>query len=203
MMHWQSIPYVLPVFASAVVSAWLALSAWRRRPKPGALPFSLLMLAVAQWSLGYALELISADLATKLFWDNVTWLGAVCAPAAWLVFALEYTGRTKWLTRRNVIILTLEPLVTLLLVWINGLHGLINNSVNLNTSGPFSSLVFTYGTWFWINIAYSYLLLLLGTLLISSLIQALVRSATLYRGQIGALLVAVAAPWIANALTIF
>ena len=202
-MHWQSIPYVLPVFASAVVSAWLALSAWRRRPKPGALPFSLLMLAVAQWSLGYALELVSADLATKLFWDNVAWLGAVCAPAAWLVFALEYTGRTKLLTRRNVIILTLEPLVTLLLVWINGLHGLINNSVNLNTSGPFSSLVFTYGTWFWINIAYSYLLLLLGTLLICSLIQTFMRTASLYRGQIGALLIAVTVPWIGNALTIF
>ncbi len=202
-MRWQFTPYVFPVVAAAVVSAWLALVAWRRRPMLGATPFSLLMLSVAQWSLGYALELASPDLATKLFWDNIAWLGAVSAPAAWLTFALQYTGRTGWLTRRNVIILALEPLVTLLLVWTNDLHGLINNSVRLNTSGPFSSLIFTYGAWFWFNIAYSYLLLLLGTLLISSLIQALVRSATLYRGQVGALLVAVAAPWIANALTIF
>src|SRR5436305_2666182 len=148
MMQWQSFPCIFPVVASAVVSAWLALSAWRRRPKPGAIPFSLLMLAVAQWSLGYALELASTDLAAKLFWDNVSWLGAVSAPAAWLALALQYTGRTKWLTRRNVIILALEPLVTLLLVWTNGLHGLINNTIRLDTSGPFSSLVFTYGAWF-------------------------------------------------------
>ena len=202
-MRWQFTPYVFPVFAAAVISVWLALAAWRRRPTPGATPFSLLMLSVAQWSLAYALELASPDLATKLFWDNIGWLGAVSAPGAWLAFALQYSGRSKWLTRRNVIILALEPLITLLLVWTNGLHGLINNAVSLNTGGPFSSLAFTYGAWFWVNVAYSYLLLLLGTLLISSLIQTLMRSATLYRGQAGALLVAVAAPWIANAITIF
>ena len=209
-MHWQSIPYVFPVVASAAISAWLALSAWRRRPKPGALPFSLLMLAVAQWSLAYALELVSPNLATKLFWDNVTWLGVVSVPAAWLVFALQYSGtrfnssgRTKWLTRRNLIFLALEPLVTLFLVWTNGLHGLINNSVTLDTSGPFPALIFTYGAWFWVNVVYSYLLLLLGTLLICSLISTFMRTASLYRGQVGALLIAVAVPWIGNALTIF
>ncbi len=203
MMHWQSIPYVSPVVASAVISAWLAFSAWRRRPKPGALSFSLLMLAVAQWSLGYALELLSSNLSTKLFWDNFAWLGAVSVPTAWLIFTLQYSGRTKWLTRRNIIILALEPLITLLLLWTNSQHGLVNNSVTLNTSGPFSSLVFTYGSWFWINIAYSYLLLLLGTLLICSLIQTFMRTASLYRGQIIALLIAVAVPWIGNVLTTF
>ena len=104
-MRWQFTPYVFPVVAAAVVSAWLALVAWRRRPMLGATPFSLLMLSVAQWSLGYALELASPDLATKLFWDNVAWLGAVSAPAASFTFTLQYTGRTRWLTRRNVILL--------------------------------------------------------------------------------------------------
>src|SRR5438270_8602939 len=112
-MHLQFTPYVFPVLASAAVSAVLACYAWSRRPAPGAISFCLLMLAVAEWSLAYAVELASPDLPTTLFWDNITWLGAVSAPSLWLAFALQYTGRSAWLTRRNVTILVIEPLVTL------------------------------------------------------------------------------------------
>ncbi len=202
-MHWQSTPYVLPVVASGIVSAWLALTAWRRRPAPGATSFCLLMLAVAEWSLGYALELASADLPSQLFWANVQWLGVVTAPAAWLVFALQYTGQARWLSRRNLAVLTIEPLVILLLVWTNNIHGLIRNNIRLDTSESFSTLISTHGPAFWVNVAYSYLVLLLGTFLLCSLIWVLVRSAHLYRGQVSALLIAVLAPWLGNALTIF
>ena len=152
---------------------------------------------------GVCIGTVSTGLATKLFWDNVEWLGVVSVPAACLAFTLQYTGRTRWLTRRTVVILAIEPLITFLLVWTNDLHGLINNTVKLDTNGQFSTLAFTYGAWFWVNIAYSYLLLLLGTLLICSFILTSLRSASLYRGQTSALLVAVAVPWLGNVLTIF
>src|SRR6266480_1897716 len=201
-MHWQFTPYVFPVLASAVVSAALALNAWHRRPAPGATSFSLLMLAVAEWSLAYALELVSADLHAILFWDNITWLGAAFAPTLWLTFVLQYTGRTKWLTRRNIAILMIMPLVTLLLVGTNQFHGLVEGNIRLDTSGSFAGLELTYGVWYWINIAYSYLLLFVGAILICMLIQSLMRSARLYLGQAVALLIAVLAPWVGNALTI-
>jgi PAS domain S-box-containing protein len=202
-MHWQFTPYMLPMIASAAVSAALAYFAWHRRPAPGATSFCLLMLAVAEWSLGYALELASPDLPTTLFWDNVEWLGAAFAPTLWFAFALQYTDQARWLTRRNVAILAIEPFITLLLVWTNRFHGLIGSNIRVDTSGSFSALVETYGPWYWINIAYSYLLLFLGAILICLLIQTLKRSTHLYRGQAGALLIAVAAPWLGNALTIF
>lgn len=202
-MHWHFILYVLPVVASAVVSAVLAFVAWHRRPSTGAMPFCLLMLAVAEWSLGYTMELASPDLPTALFWDNITWLGAVSAPALWLIFAIQYTDRAKWLTRRNVAILFIEPLIMLLLVWSNEFRGLVESNIRLDVTGPFSVLIMTYGLWYWINIAYSYLLLSLGAFLISALIQELFRSARLYRGQAFALLIAMLAPWVGNALTIF
>jgi PAS domain S-box-containing protein len=46
-------------------------------------------------------------------------------------------------------------------------------------------------------------LLFVGAILICMLIQSLMRSARLYVGQAGALLIAVAAPWVGNALTVF
>src|SRR5207249_3914848 len=98
-MHWHLTLYVLPVVASAVIAAALAFVAWHRRPAAGAMPFCFLMLAVAEWALAYAIELVSPDLPTTLFWDNISWFGAVSAPTFWLVFALQYIDRARWLTR--------------------------------------------------------------------------------------------------------
>src|SRR5438132_5241374 len=202
-MHWQFTFDVFPVAASAVVSAVVAVAIWRRRPAPGSIAFSLLMLAVAEWSLAYALELVRADFSTALFWDNAEWLGAAVAPTLWLAFVLQYTGRAQWLTRRTVAILMVEPLITVLLVWTNRFHGLVEDNIRMDAKGSFSLLHMTYGVWYWINIAYSYLLLFVGAILICILILTLMRSTRLYLGQAGALLIAVLTPWVGNALTAF
>jgi len=196
-MYWHSIPYGLPLIIASAVSAALARSAWRRRPTPGAKPFALLMLAVTEWSLGYALELGSIDLPTKVFWARVQYLGIVIVPATWLAFTLEYTGQTCWLTRPNPIWLALEPLITLLLVWTNEAHGLIWSDLRLDTGGSFPVLASTHGVGFWVHAAYAYLLLWLGSFL---LIRMLIRAPHLYRGQASALLMGVLAPWVGNAL---
>jgi len=198
-VHWQYTPYNIPLLIATAVMAALALFAWRRRTVSGATPFALLMLAVAEWSLGYVLELGNADLPTKVFWAKVQYLGIVTVPLTWLAFVLQYTGRARWLTRRNLALLAIVPLITLLLVWTNEIHGLIWSEVIIDTSGPFPMLDLSYGALFWIHTAYSYLLLLLGTLL---LIQILIRLPRLYRGQAVALLIGSLAPWVGNALYI-
>ena len=199
-MYWQYTPYVVPLGIAAAVLVALALFAWRRRQAPGAVAFVLLMLAVAEWSLAYALRLVSADLETKLFWAKVRYLGIVIVPAAWLVFVLQYTGRDKWLTRRNLALLIIEPLGTLLLVWTNDWHGLYWSSTKLDREGPFVTFGSTHGVVFWVHAAYSYLLLLLGTFL---LIRALVRSPRLYRGQTITALVGALAPLAGNVISTF
>ncbi|MDQ6644092.1 MAG: response regulator [Chloroflexota bacterium] len=201
-MHWQFTPYVIPDVISVAVSIWLAFAAWRRRSALGATAFGLLMLSDAVWSLGNVLTLGSPDLPIVLFWDNVTWLGTVIAPTAWFVFACQYTGQAKWLTRNLLALLAIEPLVTLLLAWTNGTHGLITSSLRLDRSASYTAQIVTYGPWFWVNIVYAYVLILLSTLLIISFIRTLVRSASLYRGQVIALLIATLVPWVASAVTI-
>jgi PAS domain S-box-containing protein len=200
-MHWHFTLYVFPALASAVVSSALALTSWHRRPAPGATSFCLLMLAIAEWSLGYALELASSDLSSVLWWNNVVWLGAICTPTLWLTFALHYTGRARWLVRQNLALLIVEPLATLLLVWTNGFHGLFESPVRLDSSSSFSSLVVTYGLWYWVNIAYSYLLLFLGGFILCSFILTVARSSLLFCMQGASLLIAMLAPWAANIVT--
>ncbi len=195
-MHWQYSPYAPPLLLSAAVSLYLALQAWRRRPARGALPISLLMLGVLESSLAYVMELVSADPAAMVFWAKVQYLGFLSLPALWLAFALEYTGRSWWLTRRNVALLTIEPLLTLLILWTNGLHGWFYLDVRLDTSGPTTLLALTYGPYFWIQGAYTYLVVLAATSLI---FREFIQQNRVYRRQTLAVLVGAVVPWIANA----
>ncbi len=199
-MNWPLAPYVLPLFIAAVTSLALAFHAWRRRTIPGAMAFIGLTLAVAIWSLGYILEIISPELSQKIFWAKVEYLGIVTVPLAWLTFALAYTGREHWLTRRNLALLAVIPAITLLLVWTNQAHGLVWAEVGLASSGPFPSLAVSYGPWFWLHLAYSYVLLLWGTLL---LLRMVFNFPDLYRWQAVILVFGCLAPWLGNLIYIF
>jgi N-terminal 7TM region of histidine kinase len=108
-MVWQFTTYTFLALASAVVSSALALTAWYRRPAPGAGPFCLLMLSMTVWSPGYALKLAGPNMQSALVLNNVAVLGAICAPPLWLIFTLHYSGRTEWLARQNLALLLIEP----------------------------------------------------------------------------------------------
>ena len=196
-MQWQNSPYAVALILTAAAAGIVVLLAWRRRPAPGAWPTVFLMLAVAEWSLSYALELGSANLGAQIFWAKVQYLGIVSVPVMWLILALEYTGLEKWLTRRTLILLAIVPLLTLLLVWTNELHGLVWSRVGQATVDAYVVLDLTYGAFFWVHFAYAYLMLLAGTI---RFLQVLIRSPQLYRGQAGAVLVGVLTPWVGNAL---
>ena len=202
-MHLRFTPYAIPEAISAAILIWLVIVTWRRRSAPGASPFIVILLAAAIYSLSYMVELGSTDLSTAIFWNNVAWLGSVLLPAAWFAFALQYTGHSRWLTRRIVVLLAIVPLVTLLLVWTNTMYGLISSNNSLDSTAPFSALVSTPGAWFWVFLVYAYTLFLLGALVIGSFIRTLMRSTSIYRGQVIALLIAVIAPWVGNAIYLF
>ncbi len=200
-MNWQYTPLVFPLLISTALATWLAFYAWRRRPAVGITPFVALMLAVAEWSLVYALRLVSADLPTKLFWAKARYLGIVAVPMSWLIFVLQYTGRERWLTPRNIAILALEPLIILLLVWTNDWHHLYWSSVGLETSGSLSLWSATYGTAVrWIHTVYTYGVLLLGGFL---LVRTLLRSTHPYREQVCVLLIGALVPLAANVLSVY
>src|SRR5919199_57155 len=194
-MRWQLTPYSYLLLAVAAISAVLLFYSWRRRGTTGAQTLALLMAGVCIWAAGYALELSGADLPTKIFWARVEYIGIASVPVAWLAFALQYTGREGQSTRRNLALLSALPLVTLLLAWTNEAHGLVWSSTRLNKDGPFPALEVGHGAWFWVHLSYSYLLLLVGTILP---ITMLTRSPHLYRKQNLALLVAVSVPWAGN-----
>lgn len=197
-MPLQYNPYELPLIFIGIESVALGLVVWRRDPdQRGALPFALLMLGVAFWSLGYALEMAFTTLAPKIFCVKIEYLGIASIPILFLLFAVDYTGHRPWLTTRNVVLLSIVPTLTVLLMFTNELHGLVYSQIALDDTGSFPNFDGTWGPWFWVHSAYSYIAMLLAVGLI---VLALVRSPQLYQGQAITLLIAGFAPWVGNAL---
>lgn len=202
-MAWQHTPYTTPLLLSAFVSLGLVGYALRRRHEHSpriTIPFVANALAGIVWSVGYALQLASADLAGKILWSRLVWVGAALTSTVWLVFVLGYAGHGERLTRRHLALLAVEPAAVLLAVWTSGSHGLFVRDVGLATGGPFSIISASFGPLFWLHIAYSYLLTATGIAIIARLF---VRSHGRYRRQSGLLLVAALFPWTGNALTVF
>ena len=199
-MSWQYTPFLFPLLVTAAISGGLALYAWQRRSAVGAAPFALLMLGVAGWSLVYALRLGSTDLAAKLFWAKARYVAIVVVPSSWLAFVLQYTGRGKLLTPRNVAILAIVPVFTLVLVWTNDVHHLFWSDIGLERTSSLVVWSATHGPGFWVYAAYTYLLLLVSTFM---LVQALLRSPRLYRLQVVLLLIGALAPLMADLVTTY
>ena len=198
-MAWQFNPYMIPLVIGATVSVACAVYLWRRRNLSkvmGLIPATVLMLAAAEWALSYTLEMGSVELGTKVFWAKVKYFGVVAVPFAWLCFSLQYTGREKWLTRRNLTLLCVEPILTLLLIWTNDFHGLIWNNLRLATSGAFFYRVATHGACYWLHILYSEVLMFFGTILI---FKRFIHASAFYRKRLLIILIGVLAPWVSNA----
>jgi len=145
------------------------------------------------------LEFMGADLETKLFWAKIQYLGIATLPLATFLFALEFSGRAAWLTVSKFLGLAILPVATIILVFTNESHQLIWSDWQLTALGKNTTVLqFEYGLAFWMNAAYSYSLLLAGTVLI---IQALIRRPEVYRGQIQSVLLAIVFPWATNAIS--
>src|SRR6476619_612381 len=84
--------YVSLLAGAALIALAIGWLAWRQRTLPSALALMWLGLAVAEWTVTYALELSAPDLASKLVWAKLQYVGIVCVPVAWLVLAARVAG---------------------------------------------------------------------------------------------------------------
>jgi signal transduction histidine kinase/CheY-like chemotaxis protein len=199
-MAWQYTPYILPLLFAAAISALLCAYAWRHRAVQGAAAFALLMAAVGEWSLGYAFELWNPSLSAKIFWTSFNFIGIVSLPVALLVFVLQYTNNERWVTRRNLALLAIFPVVTLLLAWTNRWHKLIRSVEALDISGPLPVFKPTYNYVFWAYYAFTFAVIICAVVIVA---RTLAKSQGLQRRQMALLLISFFIPWIGNFIYLF
>jgi signal transduction histidine kinase len=190
-------PYTFLLAVSTLVTLILGVVIWRRRPGAGVYPMVILLAAMTLWTLCYNLEISAVGMTAKRLLAGAQYIGIGIVPAAWFAFTLEYTGREKWLTRRNLLLLALWPLIISLFALFNMQHTLLYVDARLLDFGTFTLLETDKGPLFAAHVVVSYGLLGSATVL---LVRTLLRSPDIYRGQIVGLLIGTFTPWIANVL---
>ncbi|MCA9920919.1 MAG: response regulator [Anaerolineales bacterium] len=200
-MQWQASPYTYPLIISAFISAIIAWYSWQHRFLSGIRYLSLLMIAVFLWITAYIFEINSLLLTAKLFWAKVEYIGIVAIPLCLLFFTTQFTKRSEQFQRlSHHFLLLIVPLITLTAVWTNDIHGLIWAQAEIIPINGIVMMSLSYGALFWIHSLYSYCLIFISSFL---LIQNIIQSTQIFRGQNIALLLGILVPWITNSLYIF
>lgn len=164
---WQFTPFLIPILGAAVVLTFLSVYAWRRRQAAqGTVAFVVLLSLTAWWGYIYALELMTTDPAVMLLWVKLEWISIALLPVAWFVFALYYAGYPKYVTLRNLVLLAFIPAIVLVLAWTTPAHTLIYANPGVTTDGSLVFFSAERGIGFYVNVVYSYTLILIAIILI-------------------------------------
>ncbi len=144
-------PSVWPAVLTVLLFAVLSIFAWRRRSMPGAAPLTIAFLFAAVWSAGSVMEVAAVDLATKIFWFKFQAAWKLPTVSAITCFILDYTWPGRWLTKRNLALLSIGVLLGWGLIITNDFHHWVWRDFLFD--GTITPLINTGG---WLLIAYGY-----------------------------------------------
>lgn len=104
----------LPWLAAAVAAAALPVAVllglvWRRRDEPGARPYAAMLAVIVAFDLLYAVTLVVGDPAIHSVVYPAAAMVKLLVTVPWVLFALEYTGRGRYATRRTAAGLLVLP----------------------------------------------------------------------------------------------
>jgi len=143
-------PNIWPPILTVILLLILAIYSWRKRMRPGALPFAIGSLLAGLWVTGSVFRYASVEVDMQIFWYKFESLWQLSSITAITCFILEYTWPGRWLTRRNLILLSVIPLLDILLILTNEFHhlgwqSLVNNGILIPQLGTLGWFTFAYG----------------------------------------------------------
>lgn len=154
-----------------------------------------LLISAAIWSGFYSTYWMDISGDAKLFWFDIMCIGISALPTLFLLFALAYTHNDIWLTKRNLFLLSVQPVISLLLLWTNSYHHLSYLSFTPIQAQGFIRIEFIRGPWYFVDMVYSYAIIGLAFLVLS---QGALRSSPLYLSQYRLILIGSVLPCVAS-----
>ncbi|MBT6341386.1 MAG: diguanylate cyclase [Desulfobacula sp.] len=191
-MEFRSILLIL-LFTAGIISLFLSVYSFNFRSTLLIKYFRILGAAVAVYAFGYGFELTSSTLSDMLFWSKIQYIGISVLPGLVLMIAICYTGKEKWQTHGNLMVIFIIPLITLVSRELNDFHHLFYKTVSINTASPFPMLEFERGPFYLLHDFYTNIALVITTILF---FQFVIRAAAFYRKQAIAMLVATFIQWV-------
>ena len=133
-MNYAYTPAIWPSVCTVILLIVLAVYSGRRQGIPGATPFMVACLIAAVWAFGSLVEIAAVDLETKIFWFKFQAIIQMPIVIAVTCFILEYTWPGRWLTRRNLVLLSLPFLLGVPLMLTDNITHLAWRGFSVNES---------------------------------------------------------------------
>lgn len=121
----------------------------------GAIAFVFVLLFSTLWCFASAFETSVLGLGEKIFWAEIGFPAYTFGPLSWFFMTLLLTDHRGWIRRKTILFLSIIPVITVVLVFTNNLHGLIWSEIQLKTVQQFSVLSVVHGPWFYLHAVYS------------------------------------------------
>ncbi len=183
------------MFIPTVSCGLLGMYSFYKRELTGAGPLGFLMLAITWWSTMYGLELLSNDLQQMRLLNSISYPAIVSLPVFVFMFVMAILDRREWFTFKRVVLLFIVPAIVNLTMWTNEFHWLFYTVSEIDTQWPFPVQKLVHGPLFWINIVYTYVLLV-GSIVL--LLREWFYSERPYRTQLSIILLGMAFPILVN-----
>lgn len=179
-MTWIHLTYFISIIITVVLMA--AVSWYSRRAGktvPGAFTYMWLSLLLSLIGIFEIFMMISTSENWGLFWYNMKFISFAATPVTWIVFILQFSGKSGIISKKFIAILFIIPVITQIMIWTNNIHGYwVIHNIEFYRAGFFlfpDTTARIPGIWMKIHFLYSYSLFTAGIILL------LYESARMYR----------------------
>jgi diguanylate cyclase (GGDEF)-like protein/PAS domain S-box-containing protein len=193
-MHIHIHPYAFFALLSALISFIASLTAWRRSA-PGSLMLSLLLLSMTIWSGAYSTRWMDISLRAKAIGFSLMFIGVASLPTLFLLFVLAFTHNETWLTRRNLLLLSIHPTAVLLFQWTNPFHHLLYLSLKTVNVNGFLAMEYIRGPLYSVSVMYAYAMIGIALFVLG---QSALHLGPLYQNQYRLIIIGSILPWAGN-----
>ena len=180
--------FCLILLLSALTLIYIGYFSWKKDK----LYVSMSLIPVSIYALGYGFEILCTSIEGVKFWIKIEYLGIPFIAVCWLMLALNFTGYKERFKRNTLSLLYIIPSITFILNCTNDFHHLFYKELYMNDTGVFPIVGIIEGPWYWIHIAYTYILMIAGLIFF---VSAYLKSASIIRTQILLIIVAWVIPW--------
>ncbi|MBI9051980.1 MAG: diguanylate cyclase [Anaerolineaceae bacterium] len=164
----QQAPTIILIilYLVGLVSTYLAAWAQLRSRVPAAKEFFFLLMAVAVYAFGYAVELSRINIHGVLQAIKLEYIGLAFIPSLLLVFVYHYIYKHS-MKRKYALWFFIIPTITLLLVFSINSHSLFYINPQVVEGDFFPVLSFEKGNWYYVNFLYQQLVSITAIVLLA------------------------------------
>ena len=153
-------PYINLPLVSALANGVMVFYTWQRRSVPAAQWLFLVLVGFCGHSTCYVLKTAATGLALKIFFHYCIRLFITFYTVAAPLLVLAVLGYERHITRRNILLLSVVPVLTALFSWSTHWHGLVQYNFHLELREGVLLLNLSHGPWYTVNYIYTILVVL-------------------------------------------